>query len=272
MELDTSSKKIKASINYAKRIQEALLPNLMKVREVLPESFVLFKPRDVVSGDFFWFSVQNGKVFIAALDCTGHGVPGAFMSMIGNELLNEAIIRMKIDRPEEILYHIHKGVRRDLRQYETDNRDGMDMSIVVIDQEAQELVYAGAKSPLIYIQDGEMQMFKGDAFPVGGEQRERRRVFTAHTIKIDKPTVFYQFSDGYQDQFGGPEGRKFMNRRLRELLFERYSKPALDQKEILEGVLKRWMGNVRQLDDILLIGAKVAPAPQAGPSSLVDCS
>lgn len=256
--IDTSAKKINASINYAKRIQESLLPNMESVQKALPESFVLLRPRDVVSGDFFWFNSNANKIYIAALDCTGHGVPGAFMSMIGNELLNEAVLRMEMENPADILYHLHKGVRAALRQYETENRDGMDMSVSVIDQEKQELIFSGARSPLIYIQKDELTQLKGDQYPIGGEQREKRRVFSAHTIDISEPTMIYQFSDGYQDQFGGPNGRKFMKKRLRELFMDIYQKPVPEQGRIMEGVFKQWIGSkFRQIDDVLVVGARV---------------
>lgn len=256
--LEVYARKMSASINYAKRIQEALLPNMDKVREALPQSFVLFKPRDIVSGDFFWFSEQGDKLIIAALDCTGHGVPGAFMSMIGNELLNEAIIGMNIFKPEEILYHVHKGIRRDLRQYETGNRDGIDMSICVLDKATNTLSFSGAKSPLAYVKDGELYMLKGDVFPVGGEQREVRRTFTAHQLNLEREMQFYMFSDGYQDQFGGVEGRKFMKKAFKKLLLEISNNELESQKAILEKRLAKWMGSkYAQLDDVLVIGFKL---------------
>jgi serine phosphatase RsbU (regulator of sigma subunit)/HAMP domain-containing protein len=263
-DLEQYAQSVSASINYAKRIQEALLPNMDKVRAALPDSFVFLRPRDVVSGDFFWFHQRGAKIFVAALDCTGHGVPGAFMSMIGNELLNEAVIRVGLDQPDEILFHVHKGIRRDLRQYETDNRDGIDMSICVIDQEGHTLTFAGARSPLVYMQNGDLQAIKPNAYPVGGEQRETRRTFTPHTIPLSSDTVCYLFSDGFQDQFGGADGRKFMKTRFRQLLHEIHHKPMSEQRQVLEGVLRRWMGQQhRQIDDVLVVGFRLRGAAES---------
>ncbi|MGB0525615.1 MAG: GAF domain-containing SpoIIE family protein phosphatase [Flammeovirgaceae bacterium] len=255
--LAKTSQKVTASINYAKRIQEALLPNRKAIQKAFPESFVLFKPRDIVSGDFYWFNRKNDLTFLAALDCTGHGVPGAFMSMIGNELLNEAINRAGLTEPGQILEHMHKGVRKDLRQYETENRDGMDMVICTINKQNSELKFAGANNPIIYIQDDELFVIKGNRFPIGGKQREVERNYQQHTIDISKPTIFYLCSDGYQDQFGGRDGKKFMVKKFRKLLYAIHNLPMDEQKEILESTLTKWMNGTRQVDDILVMGIRV---------------
>lgn len=256
-QVEKASEKVRASINYAKRIQEALLPNAKAIKRAFPKSFVLFKPRDIVSGDFYWFNQKGGITFLAALDCTGHGVPGAFMSMIGNELLNEAVNRVGLKEPNQILRHMHKGVRKDLRQYETDNRDGMDMVICTINKAEKKLKFAGANNPIIYMQDGEMHVIKGDRLPVGGEQRELDRQYTQHVIDISKPTTFYLFSDGYPDQFGGRDGKKFMAKKFRKLLYAIHDRPMDEQKEIMETTLSKWMNGYRQIDDILVMGVKL---------------
>jgi len=256
-EVEKSARKVRASINYAKRIQEALLPNKKAIQEAFTESFVFFKPRDIVSGDFYWFHQKDDLTFIAALDCTGHGVPGAFMSMIGNELINEAVNRMNLTEPGQILSHMHKGVRKDLRQYETNNRDGMDMVLCVIDHSKNTMTYAGANNPIIYVQEDELKVIKGNRLSVGGEQREMVRNYQQHVIDISKPTIFYLFTDGYQDQFGGKSGKKFMIKQFRKLLYSIHSLPMDQQEAILSTTLSKWMNKTRQVDDILVMGIRV---------------
>jgi serine phosphatase RsbU (regulator of sigma subunit) len=250
---------ILASINYAKRIQNAILPTEQRFDKLLSNNFVLYKPRDIVSGDFYYIREIDNKIILAAVDCTGHGVPGAFMSFIGYLGLNALTVIEKIISASEILKQMHIGIRHILRQKETNNNDGMDMAFVSIDLENKKLTFAGAKNPLIYIQNGELHQIKGDIFGIGGEQREMERNYTLHEIDITEPTTFYLFSDGYQDQFGGANKNKFMSKHFRNLLFEIHSKPMQEQKEILEKTLQDWMqaGNQHQTDDILVIGVRV---------------
>lgn len=261
-ELEIQKKHISDSINYAKRIQEAILPTKKVLDGALPEHFIFFKPRDVVSGDFYWLSdVRTGdeKVVLAAIDCTGHGVPGAFMSMVANDVMNYIVNERKVTQAEEILTLLHKGIRRILHQKETKNRDGMDMSLVVLNPYTKMLEFAGARNPLVYIKQGELHTVKGDKMPIGGHQPEKERVFTRHEIPLEDIEAFYLFSDGYQDQFGGPKNRKFMIKRFKELLLKHYTKPMEQQKLILEEVLDSWMQETRQaqLDDILVVGVKL---------------
>jgi serine phosphatase RsbU (regulator of sigma subunit) len=258
--------KITSSINYAQRIQQAMLPSESDLQDLLPESFILFKPRDHVSGDFYWFIGNNNKnkvwadgsnIAITAADCTGHGVPGALMSMIGYNHLEEISFR-GINEPDQILNELHKGVRKALKQEQSENRDGMDMALCLIDRKAKEIRFAGAKNPMIYIQNNEMFEIKGDTVPIGGIQKEQERIFTKHRVSIEQPTWVYLFSDGYVDQFGGPEGRKFMSRRFKELIMEIYQKPMDEQKHILDEAIENWKGEKnKQIDDILVIGFKV---------------
>ncbi|MEO1653258.1 MAG: SpoIIE family protein phosphatase [Bacteroidota bacterium] len=219
---------ILSSINYAQRIQSSILPRPEYLQSLLPEHFILFKPRDLVSGDFYWLTqteerpvyeemltkkgmqkvlkeVVAEKIILTAIDCTGHGVPGAFMSMVGNTLLNDIVKEKKICKAHQILTQLHQDVRQALQQRQTGNKDGMDMALVSIDRENQKMEFAGAKNPLIYIQNNELKVIKGDIMGIGGLQREMERVFTPHLIDISVPTTFYLFSDGYQDQFGGRE-------------------------------------------------------------------
>ncbi len=271
---------ITQSINYAQGIQRALLPKPEQLNDYLKESFILFKPRDIVSGDFYWFreidaqsnifkifgmhrrddTSQKGessakKLIISAVDCTGHGVPGAFMSMIGYNLLDE-ITNKGITRPDLILEELHRGVRFTLKQRETNNQDGMDMAICVIDNQKKTMEYAGAKNPLIYIQNGEVQQIKGDKNGIGGKSDDHK--FESHTIDISVPTWAYIFSDGYIDQFGGEQGRKFMIKSFREMLAEIHQKPMTQQKDYLEKTIKDWIGTkYSQIDDLLVIGFKL---------------
>ncbi|MCS7018346.1 MAG: GAF domain-containing protein [Cytophagales bacterium] len=252
--------KMTASINYARRIQQAMLPDKAAIQTVLPDSFIFFRPRDIVSGDFYWFLEKENKIFIAAVDCTGHGVPGAFMSMIGNDFLNEIVSLLHIESPELILKELHAHVRKALKQSETDNRDGMDVALCVIDRQRRVLEYAGAKSPLIYIRHDQPQTvyhIKGDRIPIGGMQKEPSRVFTKHIIPIQAPTSFYIFSDGLQDQFGGEQGLKYSIGRLKKFFAQNYHLPMEQQRRQLRFELMEWMQHERQIDDILVMGFKV---------------
>jgi transcriptional regulator with GAF, ATPase, and Fis domain len=276
-EIEKTSQKVTSSIKYAKRIQNAILPNRTLIKEILPDSFVFFKPRDIVSGDFFWFAhkPEKKKLFVAAVDCTGHGVPGAFMSMIGNDLLNEAVNLLDIDSPDLVLTTMHDSVRKLLKQEESENRDGMDLAICMIDKERNVLEYAGAKNPLVYVRNNELFHIKGDKFPVGGhslgEEEGGKRIFNKHVIDLSdpNPATFYIFSDGYQDQFGGTDGRKFMIKKLKDVFQEVYNQPMELQRKRLLNNLRDWMADEpMQTDDILVIGFRVGepPAEQGGDS------
>ena len=270
------NKNIMQSINYAQRIQEAMLPKQETMHKLFKDSFIFFKPRDIVSGDFYWFKeivpqkkrvkftnsqlassaeIKHEKYAVAAVDCTGHGVPGAFMSMLGFNLLND-IVGKGITKPNEILNSLHNGIRTSLNQDATQNRDGMDMALCIIDPEEKTLEYSGAQNPLIYIQDGKLYRVRGTKYPVGGFQVENHE-YNMHKINIDKPTTCYIFSDGFHDQFGGPKGRKFMTKNFRDLLYEIYNMPMEEQKNILELVIKEWKGTNEQTDDILIIGFRL---------------
>lgn len=257
-ELDSAYNNIKASITYAKRIQNAILPPISLIHQYLEESFVLYKPRDIVSGDFYWFApISQQYSVIAAVDCTGHGVPGAFMSMIGDAILTQIVIEKRITSPELILHELDKGVRLALRKGESDAKDGMDMSLCVINREAKTVAFAGAMNPMCFVQDGELHEIKADKRAIGGEGSEDFS-FTKHTIDISIPTTIYLYTDGFQDQFGGAQGRKFMVKRFRELLFEIHQKPINEQKQILDDTIENWRGDTqKQIDDILVMGIKL---------------
>jgi tetratricopeptide (TPR) repeat protein len=262
-EIEHKNRDITASITYAKRIQEAMLPTAADIRAVLPESFVFFRPRDLVSGDFYFFhhlqdEKGNEKTILAAVDCTGHGVPGAFMSMIGNEILSRIVKEHKITEPAKILTQLNEGIQNALHQNQTQNRDGMDLALVVIDKKAQTLTFAGAKNPLYYFQNGNLEVLKGDKMPIGGDAREHQSEFSQTQISIATPTTFYLFSDGFQDQFGGELGKKYMTGNFKKLLTRIHTEDFDTQAQILEDELQNWRGlKHNQVDDILVIGAKV---------------
>ncbi|WP_338789858.1 two-component regulator propeller domain-containing protein [Bernardetia sp. MNP-M8] len=257
--LESKNKDITDSINYAKRIQHALLPPLSILKDAF-EAFVLFLPRDIVSGDFYWFTEKEGKTIVAAIDCTGHGVPGAFMSIIAETHLDRIINVMGIMSPALILEELDKAVRNTLRQNETQSRDGMDMSICVIDKNNNEVVFGGAKNPLIYIQNGNVEQVKGDIRGIGGYSRKylkKTPTFKEHVIKVNEPTSFYIFSDGYQDQFGGKHDEKFMKKRFRQVLRDIHAEDMDAQRQLLERGFIRWKGQRQQIDDVLVIGFKM---------------
>ncbi len=265
------NKNITDSIEYALKIQEATLPQLEQIKAQLPELFILFKPRDIVSGDFYWYSEVtrplntdgytskvSKKLVLAAVDCTGHGVPGAFMSMIGNQLLNEIVNEKNIIAPHLILNELNKKIRSVLKQDELDNQDGMDIAICVIDKAQRKLEFAGAKNPLVYAQNGLMGELKGDRVSIGGLQRPGFMSYTKHTISLKSDQTFYIFSDGYQDQIGGPKERRLMRRGLYQLLKDNHHLPMYQQQRVLENAFENWKGeNHEQLDDVLLIGFRI---------------
>ena len=260
-EIARQNKSIQGSINYAKRIQEAMLHKSDLQQHLLADSFVLFKPRDLVSGDFYWISEIKGwydpDVVIAAVDCTGHGIPGAFMSMIGMNTLN-AIISRGVAESDQILGELDHEIRTALQQEKTGNQDGMDVVLCIYRKERGILEFSGAKNSLLYVQNNEIHKLKGDRRAIGGKSyRKQQNGFKKHTISIDQPTTIYLFSDGYQDQFGGENNTKFMSSKFNDLLLEIHQKPMEEQKEILDRTIQAWMGDHKQTDDILVMGVRL---------------
>lgn len=250
------------SIKYAKNIQEALLPNLNEIGNLFENSFVLYMPKDIVSGDFYWFAKNETTHFIAAVDCTGHGVPGAFMSIVGNTLLNEIVNDKKIFTPGDILLELHKGVKIALNQNakEFERRDGMDITLCAITNGSDVIEYAGANRPLwIYRKEKEyeLEIIKATKFPIGGLELEEHRVYENHRITVAKGDCIYLFSDGYADQFGGPKGKKFMLTNMQKTIFECVTQPMEVQKEHLATAFNDWKKDTEQIDDVLVIGIKI---------------
>lgn len=275
-ELATKNKNITDSINYAQRIQDAILPQPEALSGYAKDAFIFFLPRDIVSGDFYWFHKENNKVFVAAVDCTGHGVPGAFMSMIGNESLNRLVKEEQVHDTGRILRNLDENVVKALKQKDSDSKstkDGMDLAFCKINYEADkpELEFSGANNPVIIVKEKELEQetpyklmkdkglylyeIKGDSHPIGGYTKDKR--FSTKKVKLEKGDNFYIYSDGYVDQFGGPRGKKFMKKRFKKLLLSIQDKSMKEQQSILKEKLTEWMGNEEQIDDILVIGFKV---------------
>ena len=256
--VEEKNKDITDSINYAQKIQEAILPPKELKKEMFPEGFVLFKPRDIVSGDFYWFANKNGKRIIAAVDCTGHGVPGAFMSMIGNTFLTEIVEGRGITSPAEILSEMRFQVIKALKQSgeQSDSKDGMDMALLCFDENNNSVEFAGANNTLWLIRNGECIAYKPDKRPVG-YYRGEGLPFTNHSIVCKPGDTFYIFTDGYADQFGGSEGKKLKYKPFKEILLSIQDKSMEEQEQILSKRFDEWKGSLDQVDDVLIIGIRI---------------
>lgn len=257
------NKNIIDSINYARRIQSAILPEDSDMENILTEHFVFYRPRNIVSGDFYWFSHLKGKTIVAAADCTGHGVPGAFMSMIGNTLLNQIVNEKGCTQPSTILEQLHLGVVKSLGQDDDPKgaQDGMEMGVCCIDYEKEKLEFAGAKNPLYAVYDNELEIIKADKKPIGGrpifDEVDSERSFTNKVLPLKKGMSIYMFSDGYADQKGGPKGKKFFYKPFQNLLVENQALSMKQQSQVLENNILDWMGESEQLDDMLVVGVKL---------------
>jgi serine phosphatase RsbU (regulator of sigma subunit) len=258
------NKNITGSINYASRIQQAVLPKTGFYRKYLDDIFVYFRPKEIVSGDFYWFSRSEAenKVFIAAADCTGHGVPGAFMSLIGITFLNQIVNAEHITEPDLILNKLHQNIRSSLNQARNQSRDGMDIAICAIDYNKNIIEFAGARNPLIYIVNNQLYQLKADNMDIGGIQKESERRFNKQTITLEKGMLLYLFTDGFQDQFGGTEKQKYMRKNFKDLLLKIHQSDMIIQYQLLDEAYEAWItqedsSKLEQIDDVLVVGVRV---------------
>ncbi len=259
-ELEKKNKNITASIEYAQRIQQAILPNEKVIGKGFIDHFILYIPKDIVSGDFYWYAEKNEHALIAAVDCTGHGVPGAFMSLIGYSNLNKIVLENSITDPATILNTLDKDVQETLKQHEdnSQSRDGMDIGLCSLNIFEKKLSYAGAYRPMyIFSENGDLREFKGNPFPIGGNFKYNRpKSFTQYDVDLEEGDMIYIFSDGYTDQFGGDENKRYMTKQFKEHLGRIYHYSLETQKNLLEQAFLDWKGEEKQTDDILIIGLR----------------
>lgn len=257
--LEELYKDVTDSIRYAKRLQDSILPQDNYIHRILPESFVLFKPKDIVSGDFYWFSETEKKTVFTAVDCTGHGVPGAFMSLIGANALNQIVNVNRKDEAGIILDELNRLSSEALNKSEEGSlnvRDGMDVALCTLHKEEKVLEYAGANNPLYLVRGEELTQIKADKFAIASFE-DGSQNYTTHKIDVQSGDIVYIFSDGYADQFGGEKGKKFMYRKFRDLLMSIKELPMIEQKRILDDKIEGWKGAFEQVDDILVIGVRI---------------
>lgn len=258
--VEEKNKDITDSIRYAKRLQTAILKPENTLTNYFEDGFILFKPKDIVSGDFYWFEKFGDVSLIAAADCTGHGVPGAFMSIIGCNLLSQAVNEYAITQPAAILNSINKGLTKVLQQKgDSDSfvTDGMDIALCAYNPTKMVIEYSGAYNPLWIVRNNELLEFAPDKFPVGAFVDSQVRMFNSHEIHVQKGDMIYIFSDGFADQFGGPNGKKFKYKPLQMLLLANHKKPGIEQKLALNKAFESWAGNLEQIDDVLVVGIKI---------------
>ncbi len=255
---DTRHKEMMESLRYAGMIQEALLPCRKLLKSLLSEYFVLFMPKSIVSGDFYWVTQKNRQTYIVAADCTGHGIPGALMSILGISFLNEIVRTSYSDTANRILNRLREKVMEALHQTGDfdESKDGMDLSLCIINEDKTSLQYAGANNPVYIIRDETLLEIKPDKMPVGINAISEEP-FTCHDIEIVKNDIIYMFSDGFADQFGGPDGKKFKYRPLKKLLIDIHQEEMNNQHHILKETIVNWMGENEQVDDILVLGFKI---------------
>ena len=257
--VEEQNKDIMDSIRYAERIQAAILPPEKQWYNIFAQSFVFYKPKDVLSGDFYWIEQKGDLIFVAAADCTGHGVPGALISIVNYNLLNKAVLEKDLNNPADILNYVNHQLTLALHQtfQESSVKDGMDISLCVLNTKTFELQFAGANNPIYIIQQNELKQINADKFPVGAFIEEQVQSFTTKTFQMQKNNLLYLFSDGYPDQFGGEKGKKFMSKNLKELLINNAHLPMPEQKQLLESTFINWVGDLEQVDDVTVIGVRL---------------
>ena len=240
-------------------MQEAILPTDLSISSMLSDSFVLYKPKDIVSGDFYWFEKKNDSILFAAVDCTGHGVPGAFMSIVGYNLLNQAVNEKGLNKPSDILNELNRGITKTLKQRADESvvQDGMDIALCSINKTKTKLEFSGAYNSLWLIREGVLIEYKAEKHPIGVFIGEDIKQFSNQEIELKAGDSIYIYTDGYADQFGGPKGKKYKYKQLQQLLLEISSLSMENQKEKLDASIELWKGQLEQVDDILVIGIKI---------------
>lgn len=259
--LENKNSHIMSSITYAKRIQESILPNDDFIKESLIDSFIFYRPKDIVSGDFYWFYKSDNQVFIAVVDCTGHGVPGAFMSLIGYTQLNKIVIENGVRDPSKILQLLNNEVVKSLKQsdHSSNSKDGMDICLVCYEPATAKISFAGANRPLYYFHQNELKQIKGTSMSIGGNLiSSGDKKYETHVLNLDPKDAVYLFSDGYVDQFGGAENRKYLSKRFRDFLAKICIEPIPIQKSAIEDEFVKWQGDYEQTDDVLVIGFQIS--------------
>jgi len=257
--IESKQKEIKDSISYAKKIQDAIMTSSIYIEDVIPKSFIFFQPKDVVSGDFYWvYKSAKNEIFIAVADCTGHGVPGAFMSMIGNSLLNEIIIEKKIENPADVLNSLREQIIKSLKQNDevSETKDGMDMSLCKYNPKTKTVEFAGAYNSLIHVSEDELVTIKGDSQPVSVHYAKRKS-FTKKEIKVMKGDMLYLSSDGFQDQFGGLKDKKYMALKFKSFLKKISVNTSQEQLSLLKDEFNSWKGDSEQIDDVCVMGIRI---------------
>ena len=255
--LEEKNKEITDSITYAKRIQNAILPSDTTVKEYLPNNFVLYLPKDIIAGDFYWLERKDDNILFAAADCTGHGVPGAMVSVVCNNALNRTVREYGLTNPAEILNKTREIVVQEFEKSDEDVKDGMDISLCCLDLSGSYAIlqWAGANNPLWIIRKHELIEVKPNKQPIG--KTDNPLSFTTHEIQLQKGDTIYVFTDGFADQFGGPKGKKFMYKPFKELLLSIQNKTMEEQKIVLEQHFENWRGNIEQVDDVCVIGVRI---------------
>ncbi|MBP7809264.1 MAG: SpoIIE family protein phosphatase [Bacteroidia bacterium] len=254
-EISQKNTEIIDSITYAKRLQQAILPPEEDIYNAV-DSFILYKPKDIVAGDFYFAEHKDDYFFVAAADCTGHGVPGAMVSLVCSNALNKAVSELELKKPGEILDKVTEMVVDTFKKGHTDIKDGMDISLCVINTKTREVAWAGANNPLWYINnDNELKEITANKQPVG--KSEKYSLFTTHVLNLAKGTLVYLFTDGYADQFGGPKGKKFKYKQLADLILRNKNLTMTEQRDVLDNTFTDWKGNIEQVDDVCIIGIKL---------------
>jgi len=266
-ETSEAHESIKKSIDYAAFIQNSMINKSDRLTDFFKESFILYNPKEAVGGDFYWYSKIEDKIIVAAVDCTGHGVPGAFLTVLGNDTLNQIVNVSKITKPGEILLNMHEAIKHALNQENSKNNDGMDMSLCTIDLKKKKIYFAGANNPLIIIKDNELTVIKGNRYGIGGhaemifnrkkETLNIKDMYETHEINIENNMFIYMFSDGFQDQLGGKDFKSLKSKYFYKLLLENNKEPIKTQKFNLNNFFDEWKGDNEQVDDVLVLGIKL---------------